>query len=323
MRVQLDRHRVVGRRGQDARRVDRQRPSGHGPLGGRPAPDAAVPRECPLSRGARRRRAGPPLRHALALPAVRDGARHPQVASPRPARGASGLLRGGGRLGASQLVRAGRGRTPVRVFLAASELVRVFGGRASGGPRARRADRSEQLRKDPGVRRRRGVGARRHLRQRRRGSRGPRRLHAMAQRSRRHRGRRHRDPSRGGRLPRRDRGGESGAGRRLAQPPRPRRVTSHGHGRDVRLRRPWRHGAEGPGSAVAGHQCGSRQRRLSLRDLPRDRHRLRDGARDPHHVCRGSWAGSSTCRSNSPSASATSSWRTVGTWGWPQSDSTR
>ena len=85
-RLQLDRHPVVGRRRQGARRMDQERPSADGRQRRRYPPHPSVPVGEALRARPHRRKPRPPLCHALALPPGRDGARRPALADPRPAR---------------------------------------------------------------------------------------------------------------------------------------------------------------------------------------------------------------------------------------------
>ena len=82
---------------------------------------------------------GPALRHALALPAVRDRPRRAPLAVPRPAgRGRCGHGRDGG-LGAAELVCAAGRRARVSLLLGPAELVRAHRRRMPGGARRRGA----------------------------------------------------------------------------------------------------------------------------------------------------------------------------------------
>ena len=131
-RLQLDRHPVLGRRRQGARRVDRRRRGAVRPLRARHPAHAAVPEQQDLPLSPRRRVARAGLRHALAVPAVRERARRAHLAAARAARGARRVLRRGGGMGAAQLVRARRRRAAIRIQLQATELVRLFRGRVTG-----------------------------------------------------------------------------------------------------------------------------------------------------------------------------------------------
>ena len=122
-RLQLGRLPVRRRRRPGGRRLDRRRPPADGPVGGRHPALHALPAQPALPPRADDRDARPALRHALAVPPGRDRARHPPVAAPRPARRARRLLRRGRRLGAGELVRAGRRRAALRVLVRAAELV--------------------------------------------------------------------------------------------------------------------------------------------------------------------------------------------------------
>ncbi len=132
LRLQLDRHPELGRCRQGAGRMDPRPPHAGGPDRRRRAPAAPVPEQPQLPARPHHRDAGPALRHALALPAIRHRARRAPLAVPRPAgRGRCGDGRDGG-LGAAELVRAGRGRARVCLLLGPAELVRAHGRRVPG-----------------------------------------------------------------------------------------------------------------------------------------------------------------------------------------------
>ena len=99
------------------------------------------------------------------------------------------VLRREARLGTAELVRRSRERREGRghLQLRAAELVRRRRPRAQGRPRARRRLRPDLVRQVPAGRPRRRAGAVVDLRQRRREAAGPSRLHADAERARRHR----------------------------------------------------------------------------------------------------------------------------------------
>ena len=78
----------AGGAGQGAGRLDRRRPPADGPVGRRHPPVDAVPGQPPLPPRPHDRGARPALRHALAVPPGRDGARRATIAAPRPAGGA-------------------------------------------------------------------------------------------------------------------------------------------------------------------------------------------------------------------------------------------
>jgi 4-methylaminobutanoate oxidase (formaldehyde-forming) len=75
LRLQFDRHPVGRWRRQGALGMDRRGPSADGSVGRRRAPHDALPGHQELSARARIRDAGAAVRHALALSAIRDGAR--------------------------------------------------------------------------------------------------------------------------------------------------------------------------------------------------------------------------------------------------------
>ncbi len=259
------------------RRLDRRWPSADGPLrGGHPAVHA-VPGEPALPPRADDRGPGPALRHALAVPPGRDGPGRPQERPPRPAHGRRGLLRRDGRLGTRQLVRhAGHG-AGLRVQLRAPELVRRLGRGAPGGPRGRRRVRPELLRQAPrpGTRRRGGPGP--HLRQRRRGRAGPGRLHAVAQRARRDRGRRDRHPPRRDPLHGRQRGRRPVPRPGVGGAPHPARGPLHRHRRHGGLGGPQRPGSRVSRAADADLAGRLLQRGLPVHDDTGDRGRARPG----------------------------------------------
>ena len=194
-RVQLDRHPVGRRRRQGAGRVDRRRPSADGPLGRRHPPPAAVPGQQALPAGARHRVARPALRDALAAtgstrPRATCGSR--RCTSGSPERGACfGETAGWER--ANWFAPTGV-KPDYRYSYGRQNWFALF-GRGASRRCARRVALFDMtsfgkfLVKGAG---RRG-GAAADLRQRRGGRARPRRLHAVAQRARRHRGRSDRD----------------------------------------------------------------------------------------------------------------------------------
>ena len=220
-RLQLDRHPVGRRRRQGARRMDRRGPSADGPLGHRHPPPAAVPGQPALSRRARDRIARPALRDALALSAIRDRAR--RCASRRcierlADRGACfGEVAGWER---ANWFAPSRRQTPAYRYSygrqnwfepsaaehrAVREAVGLFDMTSFGKFLVQGRDAEAR--------------AAAHLRQRRRRRAGPHRLHAMAQRARRHRGRSHGHAALRARLHGRHRGRDGAARLRLADAP--------------------------------------------------------------------------------------------------------
>ena len=89
-----------------------------------------VPGQPALPRGARGRDARPRVRDALAVPAARDDARHPTLTAARGDGGRGRGVRRSGRVGARQLVRAGRRRPALR------PLLRQGRSGSSTGPRS-------------------------------------------------------------------------------------------------------------------------------------------------------------------------------------------
>ncbi len=99
VRVQLDRHPVVGRRGQGAGRLDHRRPPADGSVGRRRPPRHAVPAQRQLPARPHRRSARAAVRDALAVPATGNGTWRAPVGPARSSRRTRRLLRRGRRLG--------------------------------------------------------------------------------------------------------------------------------------------------------------------------------------------------------------------------------
>ncbi len=197
--------------------MDPRSPHADGSHRRRRAPPAPVPEQPHLPARPHHRDAGPALRHALALPAVRDRPRRAPLAVPRPA-GGRGCRHGrDGGLGAAELVRAAGRGSRVPLLMGPPELVRAHGRRVPGGARRRGAVRPVELRQVPGRGCRRLRRAEPSVGGRDRCAGRPRRLHPMVQRAGRHRGRSHRDARDGDRLPRRDRCRRPDPRPRLAQ----------------------------------------------------------------------------------------------------------
>ena len=108
LRLQFDRHPVLRRRRQGARRMDPRRPHADRPGRRRRAPRAPVPDQPQLPARPHQRVPGPALCHALAVPAVRDRARRAPLAVPRTAGRGRRLHGRACGLGAAQLVRRRR-----------------------------------------------------------------------------------------------------------------------------------------------------------------------------------------------------------------------
>ena len=228
------------------------------------------------------------------------GAPVPALAALRPARGERRRVRVEDGLGTAELLRPQRGRAHDRLFLRAPELVRHRRGRAARRTPGRRGLRHDLVREAPGAGPRRRERAAAACRERRRGGGRRERLHRAPQRARHLRERRHDRAARAGPLPDRHRHGAGGPRRRLDRAPHPRGRARDAHRRDLGLC-----GDRGDGAAVArapvpGEPRRLRQRRVSVRGNPRDRHRLCD-ARSPRAApMSASSAGSSTCRPNLP-----------------------
>jgi glycine/D-amino acid oxidase-like deaminating enzyme len=151
-RVQLDRHRLLGRRRQGARRMDRRRRAADGPLGSRHRPLRALRREPPIPHRAGPRGGRQPVRHALAPQAAEDRPRCEALAAPRGLRGPGCGVRRPGGLGAAPMVRddGGRGRGPLQHWRPALvALCRAGGCRAR---RKRRPVRAHAIYEDPPAR---------------------------------------------------------------------------------------------------------------------------------------------------------------------------
>ncbi len=217
-----DRRRRRHRHG--AGRLDRGRRAGVGPLeDGRPPARPAVP-VAPVRDRTRLRDLRDELRHPLSgggthgRPAAEDAAdlRPPGVPRRRVRREVG--------LGARELVRVERRprpRGPAAVRLGGRTLVDGDRDRAPGRPRTRRAVRRVELREDRGHRPGRGALPPAGIRERRGARARIRRLHADAERARRHRVRPDRHAPGGGPVPAGDRDGVGRARPRMApeQPP--------------------------------------------------------------------------------------------------------
>ena len=149
--------------------------------------------------------------------------------------------------------------------------------------------------------RRAGAAVAVHQRRRRRAR--PHRLHGPAQRARHLRGRHHRHPAQGRRVP----AGQQRLQHRTRQGPHPgpdpRRCARVAGRRHLRLRRLRRHGPPVAGPAVPALPRRFRRRGLPVRQQPRDRPGLRHGPRDPDHLRRRARLGAVHSRRTSPSAS--------------------
>jgi hypothetical protein len=102
---------AIGRRHRQGRfRMDPRRSSAGRSMGSRCPAQHAVPDQSQIPARAGLGKPGAAVRHALALPPVRNGARRAQVRAARPPGQGRRLFRRSLRLGARQLVRAGRRR---------------------------------------------------------------------------------------------------------------------------------------------------------------------------------------------------------------------
>ena len=196
LRAELRGHRHLRRHRQGLRGVDGQGPSAAGPHRQRPAPHLRLPGRAGVHRGPGVGDPGAALRPPLPLPPVHERARRAALPGARTPCGAWGLLRGGGGLGAAQLVRPRGGRAPLRVLLRPPELVRTLRRRAPRGARGGGPVRPVQLLEVPRQGPRRLPGAATHLQQRRRRRARTAGVHALAERARGDRGGADRDPAR-------------------------------------------------------------------------------------------------------------------------------
>ena len=285
-RVQLRRHRLRRGRRAGPGRVDRRRRAEPGPVRGRHPALRRLQRQQPVAARPGQRGPGPALRGAVAEPRADQRPAVPPFPGLSPARAGRRLLRQQDGLGAGQLLRPA-GRPPGhRVRLGPAELAALVLGRAAGRPHRRRRVRPDQLLQVPGHRpgRRAGPAVAVHRRRRRRAR--PDRLHRPAQRARHLRGRHHRHPAEGRRVP----AGQQRRQHRTRQGPHPgpdprRRARVAGR-RHLRLRRLRRHGPEVAGPAVPAVPQRPRRRGLPVRRQPRDRPGLRDRPRHPDHLRR-------------------------------------
>ena len=104
---QLDRTAVGRRHRQGGRRMDPRRPPAARSVGSRRPAQYAVPDQSQISAGARFGEPGPLVRHALAVPSVRNRARRAQIGAARSLERGGRVFRRGLRLGTGQLVCAG------------------------------------------------------------------------------------------------------------------------------------------------------------------------------------------------------------------------
>ncbi len=141
-RLELHRPAIRGRHRQGDLRVDSRRASPDGPLGSRRTAQHAVPDQPQVSSSAGEGESGTSLRDALSLPPIRNRARRSTLGGARTAGNGGRLFRRSIRLGAGQLVRAGRGQGGLRVQLRQAKLVRAQRARAPERSGLRRAVRS-------------------------------------------------------------------------------------------------------------------------------------------------------------------------------------
>ena len=190
-------HRGLRRRRQGDGGMDRRGRAGPRPVGLRRAPLRQPSHERQVPRRAQRRQLLALLPDPLSDRGAGIGARRPALAALSPAQGQERRVRLALRLGAAQLVRAGRHRGDRQAVLREpAQLVRPGRRRMPRRARARRADRPElvlQVRDHRTRRLRRPAAARR---QRPRQAAGRAGLHPALQRARRHRGRPHLRPAR-------------------------------------------------------------------------------------------------------------------------------
>ena len=300
VRPQLGRDPVRGRGRQGGRGVDGAGARPPRPRGQRRPADGPGPEHPALPAGAGERDPRAPLRAPLPVPAVRDGAERAPLAAPRAPRRARGVLRGDGRLGTPQLVRAARGRAGLRVLLRPPELVRALGGRAPRGARGRRPLRPVELHQVPRgrPRRDRGPPARVHRQRGRRA--GAHRLHPLAERTGWHRGGPHRHPPRRAPLLGGDGGGERGPRPRLAPPPRAPGGRLRGRGHHRRVGDPRGDGAGQPEPPRGADRRGPLRRELPVRRLPGGGDRLHPRAGDPRLLRRRAGVGALRARNGGP-----------------------
>ena len=138
-RFQLHRRPDLRRRGLGAGRLGRRPPSPHGSLVGGHRPGVSLPVRPRLPARAHLGESRPALRHALALPAVRERPQPAALPAARPPGRRQRGVRRDGRLGAPQLVRRRGPGEGLRLQLRQAELVgqqrRGVPGRArTGGP---------------------------------------------------------------------------------------------------------------------------------------------------------------------------------------------
>ncbi len=197
--------------------MDPRRTPAGGSMGSRRPAQHAVSDQPQVPAGAGLGESRAAVRHALAVPPIRDGARRAQIGAARPAGRGRCVLRRGLRLGARQLVCPRRRRarntntataartgssTAPREHRAVRTAVGLFDQSSFAKFRLEGRDAARVL--EPRLRQRRRRGARQN------------RLHAVAERTRRHRGGPDRDALERDRLPDRQRRGNRNQGLQLA-----------------------------------------------------------------------------------------------------------
>ncbi len=171
-----------------------------GSVGGRRAAQHAVPDQPQVPARARLGEPGAAVRDALAVPPVRDGARRAQIRAARPLGSGGRVLRRSVRLGTAPTGTRPPGSRPRYEYSYGRQNWFEHSAREHRAVRdGGRSLRSILVRQVPPRRRRCRARAQSRLRERRRRGAGQDRLHAVAERARRHRGGPHGDaPERDG-----------------------------------------------------------------------------------------------------------------------------
>ena len=168
-RVQLGRHRVGGRGGPGAGRVDHRGRAGPRPVRGRHPAVRPVQRQQPVAARPGRRGPRPALRGAVAEPGAGHRPAVPPVARLPPAGAGERVLRQPDGLGAGELLRPARPEPGDRVRLGRAELAALVRGRAARHPQRRGPVRPDLVLQVPADRAGRRAGAAVAVHRRRRG----------------------------------------------------------------------------------------------------------------------------------------------------------